>query len=110
MTPSPTNPSSISGLPTDQDELVFQAPWEARAFAIVNQLVASEHYSWSEWTDYLVSEIAATEKESPGTKTYYEQWVSACEKLLTAKGLLEPELIRYKIAELLAERESDHKH
>lgn len=99
----------LPGQSTQQDEPVFQAPWEARAFAIVNQLAATEHYSWSEWTDFLVKEIAVTEQEA-GAQTYYEQWVNACEKLLTAKGLLEPGSVQQKIAELLAERELEHKH
>lgn len=102
--------SPLPGQPTQQDELVFQAPWEARAFAIVNQLAATEHCSWSEWTDFLVKEIAVTEQEAPDTKTYYEQWVNACEKLLAAKGLLEPGSVQQRIAELLAERELEHKH
>lgn len=102
--------SSLLGHPTEQNEPVFQAPWEARAFALVNQLSAHEHCSWSEWTDYLSSEIAITEQESPGEKTYYEQWVSACEKLLTAKGLLEPGAVEQRIAELLADREMEHMH
>lgn len=108
MTAFPNDPTQTPGLSVEAHEPVFQAPWEARAFAIVNHLATSEHYSWSEWTDYLVHEISVTEQTSPGSKTYYEQWVDACEKLLMAKGLLDSVLIDQKISELLAEREADH--
>lgn len=92
----------------DPDEPAFQTPWEARAFAIVNQLAATDYYSWSEWTDFLANEIAATEQEILGSKTYYEQWVDACEKLLIAKGLLKPEAIEQRIVELLTEHQLEH--
>jgi len=110
MTTAPSNPTPILGLPTEADEPVFQAPWQAHAFAIVNQLAAAEHYSWAEWTDYLANEISATEQVSPESKSYYEQWVRACEKLLTAKGLLDPVTIDQKMADLLAECEGEPRH
>lgn len=89
---------------------MFQAPWEARAFAIVNQLSADNYYSWPEWTHYLANEISATEQVSAGDRTYYEQWLNASEKLLIDKGLLTPEAIEHKVAELLSEREAEHQH
>lgn len=110
MTTAPNNLPQIPGLPTEADEPVFQAPWQAHAFAIVNQLAAAEHYSWAEWTDFLANEVSAAEQTSPASKSYYEQWVRACEKLLTAKGLLDPASIDQKMAELLAEHEGEHRH
>lgn len=92
------------------EEPVFHAPWEAHAFAIVNQLAAANHYTWAEWTNYLVNEISAVEQEAPGSKTYYELWVAACEKLLIEKGLLEPDAIQQKVAELLSAQAIEHDH
>lgn len=77
-------------------EPVFKAPWEATAFAIVNQLATLEHCTWPEWTEYLAAAIATTEQENPGAMTYYEQWVMACEKLLADKGLLDEQAIEQK--------------
>jgi nitrile hydratase accessory protein len=110
MSTSPNDSTQLPGSPVEVNEPVFQAPWEARAFAIVNQLATAKHYSWAEWTDYLVNEISATEQAAPSSKTYYEQWVMACEKLLTAKGLLDSESIDQKMADLWTEREAEHKH
>lgn len=89
-------------------EPVFNAPWEAKAFAMVNQLAADKHYTWSEWTQYLVETIAATEEDTPGLITYYEQWVMACETLLRDKGLIDAHAINAKIDELLAQHETEH--
>lgn len=93
-------------------EPVFQAPWEARAFAIVNQLANDQEYSWSEWTEQFAQEISVAEHDPTDTSSYYERWVRTCEKLLITKGILNPLMIEQRIEELLIERESasDHKH
>lgn len=110
MLSSPLDPSSSVPLSDDNSEPIFQAPWEAKAFAIVNQLASTHQYSWSEWTEHLADETLAAESDSTDARSYYERWVSACEKLLIAKGLLDPHSIDEKIEALLAERETDHSH
>ncbi|MEM9007284.1 MAG: nitrile hydratase accessory protein [Cyanobacteria bacterium P01_F01_bin.86] len=105
--PSPI-PLPLPGLPQGKHEPAFQAPWEAKAFAIVNQLATTQHYSWAEWTDQFVGEITASEADPRDTRTYYERWVNACEKLLIAKGILDPHAIEQKIEALLSE--TDHQH
>lgn len=102
------SPQSSFELAIGQNETVFQAPWQAHAFALVNQLAAANYCTWLEWTDYLVNEISAAEREAPGTKAYYEQWVDACEKLLIEKQLLEPEAIQRRLTELLSAQKTDH--
>lgn len=104
--PLPTQP--CSGMANAEQELVFNAPWEAKAFAIVNQLAALEHYTWPEWTQYLSSAIAATEKDTSDAVPYYEQWVTACEKLLADKGLLDAQAIDERIHELAAKQAAEH--
>ncbi|MEO0885954.1 MAG: nitrile hydratase accessory protein [Cyanobacteria bacterium J06648_10] len=109
MPPSPNQ--STPFMPPDNDsDPVFQAPWEAKAFAIVNQLASTHHYSWSEWTEQLAREISTAELDLTDKRSYYERWLSACEKLLIAKGLLDSQAIDEKIEMLLAERETDHTH
>ncbi|NMF85038.1 nitrile hydratase accessory protein [Nodosilinea sp. P-1105] len=108
----PQNFSSSASYPMSNldKEPVFKTPWEARAFAIVNQLATLEHCTWPEWTQYLSSEIKATEQVNHDTDTYYEQWVGACEKLLVDKGLLDIQAIHTKINELRAEQKLEHGH
>jgi nitrile hydratase accessory protein len=109
--PKAVPPIPGPGLPHDDaQEPVFQAPWEAKAFALVNQLATNDHCTWSEWTRYLADVIAATEADAPGSVAYYEQWVMACEQLLMDKGLLEPQAIAAKIAALQAEQATEHSH
>ncbi|MEM9220738.1 MAG: nitrile hydratase accessory protein [Cyanobacteria bacterium P01_F01_bin.150] len=103
---------SQSASSQNDDEPVFQAPWKARAFAIVNQLANDQEYSWSEWTEQFAEEIAEAEDDPSDTSSYYERWVRTCEKLLVTKGILNSQAIEQHVEELLIERETtaDHKH
>ena len=45
-------------LPWNKEEgPVFQAPWEASAFAMTVRLFEEGHFTWPEWTDQLSTEI-----------------------------------------------------
>ncbi len=73
-----------------QNDVKFDEPWEARAFAIVVKLADSGHFTWAEWVDCFSKEVAAaTAVENSGgqPKTYYEQWLSAVEALVVEKGI-----------------------
>ena len=110
MSPSFPNPSSLSEHSDKDSEPVFQAPWEARAFALVNQLVTEQVYDWPEWTARFVEEIAAAEAESSSDSLYYERWVQTCEKLLLSKRILDIDSIEQKIQDLLIDQENQHDH
>ena len=62
---------------------VFNEPWEAQAFAMAVKLNEAGHFTWSEWAQMLGAEIAANPNGH-----YYENWLSALEKLVERKGLL----------------------
>jgi len=102
--------TSCSATRNQASEPIFNTPWEATAFAIVNQLATLEHCTWPEWTQYLSSTIAATENNNADSTPYYEQWVMACEKLLVDKGLLNAQEIDQKIYELVTEQAAEHSH
>ncbi len=77
----------ITLVPTNADqEIVFNFPWEAKAFALVVHLFQQGHYTWAEWTEQLSSEIKAAGAEDDGSK-YYLLWLSAAEKLVANKAL-----------------------
>lgn len=65
------------------DEPVFNEPWEAQAFALAVSLEAKGLFTWTEWAQALGSEIKAQ-----GTRSYYECWLSALEKLVEDKRLM----------------------
>jgi nitrile hydratase accessory protein len=72
------------------DDMKFEQPWEAKAFAIIVELAQAGHFSWSDWVDCFSKEVAAaTAVEAAGgsPKTYYEQWLSAAETILVDKGI-----------------------
>lgn len=100
----------LAKVPMAENEVVFQAPWEAKAFALVNQLASNGHCSWSEWTDCLAGEISASEQKVTDSKTYYELWMAACEKLLISKGLISAQAVEDRMQELIAAQNSEHDH
>ena len=49
-------------LPSKNGELVFEAPWEGRAFGIAVAMNGDGLYEWGEFRDHLVGEIASAER------------------------------------------------
>ena len=81
---------SLPALPRDEDGPVFKEPWEAQAFAMTVTLHEAGHFAWSEWVEIFSAEIAAHRHEDDGSK-YYEYWLTALEKIVAAKNILEAE-------------------
>ena len=75
--------------PLKNGELVFEAPWESRAFGMAVALEAQGQYPWRAFRDRLVEEIAGAER-SGDESTYYERWLASLEKLLLTEGLISP--------------------
>lgn len=70
-------PFDDESLPRDNGELVFDAPWQARALAIAVALVERLHLPWDAFRQRLAASIA----EDP-QRPYYESWAKALESLL----------------------------
>lgn len=87
-------------IPRKNGELVFNAPWEGRAFGMAIALRQSEPYAWTEFRDRLEREIAAAGPADDGTR-YYERWVAALESLLEDKGLVDPAELERRTHEYL---------
>ncbi len=75
---------ATSDLPRDNGELVFDAPWQARAVALAVAIVERAEVGWDAFRHRLMSAIAA-EPERP----YYESWAVALESLVLSLGLTE---------------------
>jgi nitrile hydratase accessory protein len=65
-----------------QTDPVFAEPWQAQAFALAIRLSERGYFSWKEWSTALADEL----KTRPDLE-YYESWLAALERLVTAKGL-----------------------
>jgi nitrile hydratase accessory protein len=102
-----------AALPRQNGELVFNAPWESRAFGMAVALYELGRYQrWDDFRERLIAEIAAWERrqrEQGAPWTYYERWLAALERLLVEKGLLSQEEIELRTAEV-ASGSSDEGH
>ena len=96
-------------LPRENGELVFQAPWEARAFGLAVALNQKELYEWREFSAELAATIAAAEPNNDPAN-YYARWVASLEELVIAKGLIRREQLDARTAECAAGIHDDHDH
>ncbi len=71
---------------------MFDEPWQAQAFALAVTLSEQGHFTWKEWAAALAHELqaAANRGEPDDGSRYYEHWLAALERLVTAKGLADP--------------------
>jgi nitrile hydratase accessory protein len=104
---------ALPRLPRDdvQGGPVFAEPWQAQAFALAVKLSADGHFTWKEWAAALADQLkaAADRGEPDDGSRYYEHWVAALERLVTAKGLSDPaEMLERKEAWADAYRQTPH--
>jgi nitrile hydratase accessory protein len=72
-----STPLDDESLPRDNGELVFDAPWQARALAVAVALVERLDLPWDAFRHRLMAEIARDPQ-----RPYYESWGSALESLV----------------------------
>ena len=77
-----------TALRRDNGEIIFSAPWEARAFALAVAVVDRFDLPWDAFRSRLIDEIAA-QPDRP----YYESWAAALESLLVTLGLATPDAL-----------------
>jgi nitrile hydratase accessory protein len=92
-------------IPKDNGDVIFSAPWEARAFALVVKLHDAGHFSWKQWVETFSAEVARAENaehiREGHTDDYYECWLAAMEKLLKLQGLMTDESLEEEIQRTL---------
>lgn len=97
--------------PRANGELVFEAPWEGRAFGLVMHLAERGVLDYEDFRAELISAIAdagssATEQQP---FSYYACWLHALERLLRNRGLLDAARVEALVAEFAA-RPHGHDH
>ena len=104
--------AGLSHAPADDAGLVFRAPWEAQAFAIVVSLHKRGAFTWSEWAAALSAEIKRAQDDGDPDlgDTYYRHWLAALEGLVLAKGLAGDGELRARRIELTARAAVLHTH
>jgi hypothetical protein len=70
-------------VPRRNGELVFEAPWESRAFGMVAAYLDTTGNGWDHFRPYLITAIAENPEDTP----YYESWVHALEDMLASDGV-----------------------
>lgn len=81
--------------PGDAGGPVFNAPWEAQAFAVTLSLHERGVFTWKEWATALsqaISDAHASGDPDSGS-TYYHHWLTALERLLIARNLMTESVI-----------------
>jgi nitrile hydratase accessory protein len=92
MTTNDDRLSDLPRLPRDEGGPVFAEPWQAQAFALAVKLSEQGHFTWKEWAATLADELksAADRGEPDDGSRYYEHWLAALERLVTAHQLSTP--------------------
>lgn len=93
--------ADLDGLPRQNGELVFAAPWQSRIFGMAVALNERGAYDWEDFRRRLVEEIARD-----ADRDYYGSWLGAFERLLIDAGVLsDAELARRKTEYASQERD-----
>jgi nitrile hydratase accessory protein len=99
-------------LPRRNGELVFEEPWESRAFGAAVALAEAGAVEWEGFRQLLIAEIAAWQDERGGSTTeqwsYYERWLAALERLLVRDGILDARDIEARTEQVSRAATSHH--
>ena len=98
--------------PRDNGELIFEAPWQSRAFGVAADLVASGHFTWNDFREYIIeaiSEWEAVESDEQQSWDYYSCWLAALERILTKRSFLDGKEFEIRAAQY-ASRPHGHDH
>jgi nitrile hydratase accessory protein len=95
-------------LPRRNGELVFEAPWQSRAFSVAVALAESGSCTWEDFRSRLIAEIDAWDQQTEWR--YYEHWLAALERLLVERGVTTPEELDRRTAEAAHAAAHDHDH
>lgn len=104
--------NSSTPLPRSNGELVFEEPWESRAFGIAAVLTDKGVFNWDEFRDNLIAAIEDYEQKHDSIAhpyRYYERWYAALEALVTETGAISKEDLDAKVADF-EKRPPGHDH
>ena len=105
---SVANMEGEAALPRLNGELVFEEPWESRAFGVALAMNQDGLYQWREFSDRLIDEIARADKAGED-EVYYRRWLAVLETIAVEKRLISPDELEARTSEYRSEeREDDH--
>jgi len=86
--------SSMTGavaVPRSNGELVFDAPWQSRAFGMAVSLSQAGVFTWDQFRSELAHAIATIGQN--GVDEYYLRWLDALETVLHRASLLDRQVL-----------------
>jgi nitrile hydratase accessory protein len=89
--------SSMEGLiavPRSNGEIVFDAPWQSRAFGMAVGLSQAGLFPWDSFRRELAAAIA--EHGQSGPEEYYLRWLDALEAVLAGGNVLDHSLLHQR--------------
>ena len=92
--------------PRSNGELVFDAPWQGRAFAMAVALCDAGQYSWDEFRARLVEEI----RLSPDGADYWTAWSRAVVALTETHAIVDGEELAARAASIAHDAAHEHEH
>ena len=98
--------TGAAALPRKNGELVFDEAWQGRIFGMTVAMSHEASFEWREFQAQLIAEIAHAEREGDSS-SYYERWLHAFERLLAAKGLVDPAALAERTHEFEAGHRDD---
>jgi len=104
----------LAGTPLEKD-VIFSAPWEARAFAMAIRLSQSGICTWDEFRRHLIVEIGRGDKVSAhgwieDHDRYYAYFLRALEQVLREKGIVDPFMLETKMRAISEAEQDDDDH
>jgi nitrile hydratase accessory protein len=73
---------SLDGAPRKNGELVFDEPWQARAFGLAIAVAEQGPFDWEGFRSHLITSVGTAP-----ARPYWESWLSALEGWLGELGL-----------------------
>lgn len=96
--------------PMANGEVVFEAPWQSRVFGLARVLCEAGHYTWDEFRERLIANIADWESKHSGEAyPYFDCFLGALTDVLASTGLCEADVLEVREAEFKA-RPHGHDH
>lgn len=97
--------------PRANGELVFEEPWQGRAFGLVMTLTEQGVVSYDAFREALIARIAAWEADPPAGEpySYYRCWLQALEQVLDEASLVPTAQLDARTADF-AVRPPGHDH
>jgi nitrile hydratase accessory protein len=104
-----TSDDGPTALPRRNGELVFEAPWESRAFGVAIALHDAGAIDFEAFRAQLIAEIGRV-GSADDAAAYYECWLGALERVLLEHGILSAAELEARSASIAHDWAHDHEH